>query len=80
MCNAKLSAAKTLVNGLAGENKRWKETVKLLKKQTFTTIGDCLLASAFVSYIGAFTTKFRLTLWRDKWLPDISAKQIPITD
>jgi len=28
MCNAKLSAAKTLVNGLAGENKRWKETVK----------------------------------------------------
>jgi len=37
------------------------------------------LASAFVSYIGAFTSKFRLDLWSNIWLPDITAKEIPIT-
>jgi len=58
-CEAKLSAAIKLVNGLSGENKRWKETVKRLKKETLSIIGDCLLASAFVSYIGAFNIKFR---------------------
>jgi len=62
-CEAKLKAAIKLVNGLSGENKRWKETVKQLRLKTLTTIGDCLLASAFVSYIGAFNIKFRLNLW-----------------
>lgn len=79
MCEAKLSAAKKLVNGLAGENKRWKETVKQLRSQTFSVIGDCLLASAFVSYIGAFNMKFRQELWKGKWIPDIDTQKIPIT-
>lgn len=55
-CENKLSAAIKLVNGLSGENKRWLQTVKVLKGQTLTIIGDALLASAFVSYIGAFTS------------------------
>jgi dynein heavy chain len=38
------------------------------------------LASAFVSYIGAFNIKFRLNLWSEVWLPDIINKKIPITD
>ena len=79
-CENKLSAAIKLVNGLSGENKRWLNTVKILKKQTLTIIGDALLASAFVSYIGAFTTKFRSELWQNTWLPDIIARQIPITE
>lgn len=70
-CENKLSAAIKLVNGLSGENKRWLNTVKQLKGQTLTIIGDALLASAFVSYIGAFTSKFRLELWQGTWLPDI---------
>ena len=71
-CENKLSAAIKLVNGLSGENKRWKLTVKILTGQTKTIIGDALLASSFVSYIGAFTSEFRLNLWKNNCLPDIS--------
>jgi len=45
-----------------------------------SVIGDALLASAFVSYIGAFSSKLRLELWKHTWLPDIMAKQIPMTE
>lgn len=38
------------------------------------------MASAFVSYIGAFTSSFRLDLWSKQWLPDIISMKIPITD
>ena len=80
LCQAKLHAAEKLVIGLAGENKRWGENVVILKENTLSIIGDVLLASAFVSYIGAFTSKFRLELWEKKWLPDIKDKKIPITE
>ena len=80
LCQAKLQAAEKLVVGLAGENKRWGENVVLLKENTLSIIGDVLLASAFVSYIGAFTTKFRAELWEKKWLPDIKDKKIPISE
>jgi dynein heavy chain len=69
-----------LVNGLSGENKRWGETVVELKHNTLTIIGDVLLASAFVSYIGAFSAKFRLNLWKNIWIPNIHALKIPITE
>jgi dynein heavy chain len=43
-------------------------------------IGNALLASAFVSYIGPFNYIFRARLWRDEWIPDINEKSIPITE
>lgn len=70
-CQEKLSAAEKLVNGLADENKRWGENVIKLKENTLSIIGDCLLASSFVSYIGAFNSKFRKRLWEDIWMKDI---------
>jgi len=79
MCEAKLSAAIKLVHGLSGENKRWGVTVKELNNRTSTIIGDCLLASAFVSYIGAFSSRFRQSLVNEFWLPDIALQQIPTT-
>ncbi len=45
-----------------------------------TLIGDVLLASAFVSYIGAFDFIFRKKLWESTWLPDLVARSIPISD
>ncbi len=56
---AKLNAAEKLVNGLAGENKRWKQNVIDLSENIRSVIGDALLASAFVSYIGAFSARLR---------------------
>ena len=77
---AKLSAAEKLVNGLAGENKRWSQNVKDLSENIRSIIGDTLLASEFVSYIGAFSIKLRKQLWSELWLPNIISKGIPITE
>ena len=79
-CQNKLTAAEKLVNGLAGENKRWGENVIELKANIRNVIGDVLLASEFVSYIGAFSAKLRVGLWKDIWIPDIISKQIPMTE
>ena len=75
-----LGLANRLTGGLADENKRWAENVLTLKDERFTMIGNALLASAFVSYIGPFNYIFRARLWRDEWIPDIVLKNIPITD
>jgi dynein heavy chain len=44
-CADKLQAAEKLVNGLAGENKRWSENVVFLQANIKSVIGDVLLAS-----------------------------------
>lgn len=70
-CNAKLESAKKLVEGLAGENARWKKLVEYLKKNKLSCIGDCMIAAAFVSYIGAFSARLRKYLWFDLWIKTI---------
>jgi len=59
-----LGLANRLTGGLADENKRWAENVLTLKDERLTMIGNALLASAFVSYIGPFNYIFRARLWR----------------
>jgi dynein heavy chain len=54
--------------------------VEFLKANIRSVIGDVLLASEFVSYIGAFSSTLRRELWQDTWLPDIVAKGIPFTE
>ena len=76
----KLESAQKLVQGLASENERWTQNVKVLKAKRLTVIGDTLLAAEFVSYIAPFTSKFRLRLWKDLWIPDIKGREIPITE
>ena len=75
-----LGLANRLTGGLADENKRWGENVLTLKDERTTMIGNALLASAFVSYIGPFNYIFRSRLWKDEWIPDITEKTIPITE
>ena len=43
-------------------------------------IGNALLAAAFVSYIGPFSSNFRTPLWKDTWIPDIAELKVPYTD
>ena len=79
-CQAKLGLAERLVNGLASEKERWGEEVKRLKEQEYQLVGDVLLGSAFVSYIGGFDYVYRNRLWRELWLPDIISKGIPVSE
>ncbi|XP_075248756.1 dynein beta chain, ciliary-like isoform X2 [Convolutriloba macropyga] len=65
-----IKLANRLVGGLASENVRWAESVKKFKQEEVTLPGDVLLISAFISYVGGFTKRYRLdltdNLWRDK--------------
>lgn len=63
----KLERAATLVECLAGERERWYETVTTLDSSYQYLPGDCLLATAFLSYMGPFVTNYReelMTLWQ----------------
>lgn len=48
---------------------RWAEVVKDFKQQQSTLCGDVLLITAFVSYLGYFTKKYRQELLDGIWKP-----------
>ena len=74
------SMADRLVNGLADEKVRWSKAVESFGVQEAQFVGDVLLASAFVSYVGAFNLQLRGSLVSEKWIPDMSNRKIPMTD
>lgn len=53
-CAKKLDLAQRLVNALGSEQDRWSQSIIDLGDQLGYIIGDVLLASAFVSYVGPF--------------------------
>ncbi|XP_054988433.1 dynein axonemal heavy chain 17 [Sorex araneus] len=76
--NRVISLANRLVGGLASENVRWAESVENYKGQGVTLCGDVLLISAFVSYVGYFTKKYRSELMDKFWVPYIEKLKVPI--
>ncbi|XP_063098488.1 dynein axonemal heavy chain 9 isoform X2 [Cavia porcellus] len=73
-----ISLANRLVGGLASENVRWAEAVQNFKRQERTLCGDILLIAAFISYLGFFTKKYRLSLMDGSWRPYLSQLVVPI--
>ncbi|XP_062448100.1 dynein axonemal heavy chain 9 [Rhea pennata] len=73
-----ISLANRLVGGLASENVRWAEAVKDFKQQQSTLCGDVLLITAFVSYLGYFTKKYRQDLMDGVWKPYLQQLKVPI--
>ncbi|XP_068610643.1 dynein axonemal heavy chain 9 [Brachionichthys hirsutus] len=73
-----ISLANRLVGGLASENVRWAEAVENFKRQERTLCGDVLLITAFISYLGYFTKRYRLQLMDNTWRPYLSQLQVPI--
>lgn len=53
--------------------------LKRYENEKIEMIGICLLAASFLSYAGPFTPNFREKMVFDDWLPDIRARQIPIS-
>ncbi|CAG7784872.1 unnamed protein product [Allacma fusca] len=66
---ATIDLANRLVGGLASEKIRWISNVKSYRDSTITIPGDMLLVTAFVSYVGSFTKKYRQDLLDKTWLP-----------
>ena len=75
----RLAAASKLIVGLSGERTRWTESVGDLQEQKTRLVGDCLLASSFLSYAGAFSNTFRAEMMSVKFDPDIRGREIPLT-
>ncbi|XP_078792424.1 dynein axonemal heavy chain 2 isoform X2 [Oryzias latipes] len=72
----KLDRAAKLVIGLAGEKIRWEERVKGLEEDVRFLVGDCLLAAAFLSYMGPFLSSYRAELL-GVWIAEIQTLEIP---
>ncbi|XP_040604880.1 dynein heavy chain 2, axonemal isoform X1 [Mesocricetus auratus] len=73
----KLERAGMLVSGLAGEKARWEETVQGLEEDLGYLVGDCLLAAAFLSYMGPFLTNYRDEIVNQIWIKKIRSLQVP---
>ncbi|NXJ83957.1 DYH17 protein, partial [Trogon melanurus] len=76
--NRVITLANRLIGGLASENVRWAESVEMFREQEKTLCGDVLLVSAFVSYVGYFTKKYRAELLEKRWIPFLSGLEVPI--
>uniref|UniRef100_A0A670I3M4 Dynein axonemal heavy chain 17 n=1 Tax=Podarcis muralis TaxID=64176 RepID=A0A670I3M4_PODMU len=76
--NRVISLANRLVGGLASENVRWAESVENFREQEKTLCGDVLLITAFVSYVGYFTKKYRTELLDKFWTPFLQQLKVPI--
>ena len=79
VCRRKMSAASTLINGLAGEKQRWTSQSKAFKEQLIRLSGDTLLACGFLSYSGPFNQEFRNQLM-NTWKALLKHKTIPYTN
>lgn len=49
-----------------------------LQRQTQTLPGDMLLVTAFISYVGCFTRKYRLDLMHKDWVPFVGKLKVNI--
>ncbi|XP_049940954.1 dynein beta chain, ciliary-like [Schistocerca serialis cubense] len=77
-----IDLANRLVNGLASENVRWRDSVANLKEAASMLPGDVLMVTAFISYVGCFTRQYRIDLQEKYWAPFIAQLDpaIPLTE
>ncbi|XP_069502374.1 dynein axonemal heavy chain 2 [Ambystoma mexicanum] len=73
----KLDRAGQLVSGLAGEKERWEATVAGLEEDLGYLVGDCLLAAAFLSYMGPFLSMYRDELVSEIWIRELHEFAVP---
>lgn len=78
-CAKRLNLANRLINALASEKDRWAESIENYGRQLDVLVGDVLISSSFVSYVGAFTKKYRDQLIKETFLNFLVGKKIPMS-
>lgn len=78
-CARRLDLANRLVNALGSEKVRWAESIIEMGEKLHVVIGDVLLASAFVSYVGPFNKKFREQIMNTKFVDFFRRSRIPMS-
>jgi len=77
-CAARLERAHKLIGGLGGERDRWTESVAQLQTDYANLVGDVLISSGSVAYLGPFTSTYRESLNKE-WLREMGRLNIPHT-
>ena len=78
-CNNKLERAEKLMGGLGGERVRWGEISQALGPKYNNLLGDCLLSSGVIAYLGPFTIPYRkeaVAIWQELCIE----KRLPQSD
>ncbi|CAD8115295.1 unnamed protein product [Paramecium sonneborni] len=91
-CKIQLSRAEKLITELGGEKESWKKKAADYRVDSKTIVGDCILSSGIVAYLGAFPIAYRddtIKIWQTlleklhiEFDPDYSLQKIlcdPIT-
>jgi len=78
-CARRMNLAQRLVGALGSESVRWSQAIIDLGEKLSVVIGDVLLASAFVSYVGPFNKKFRDMITNDRFLDFFRKNRIPMS-
>ena len=80
----KQDLARRLTVALSSEKIRWADNVQELHARKVLLVGDVLLTSAFISYIGPFTKQYRQELVENQWIPFLltakGGESIPISE
>ncbi len=58
---------------------RWTKDLEDLKQQRIRLLGDCLISSAFLSYVGAFSWEYRNEMVYKVWQDDVLERAIPLS-
>lgn len=78
-CSTKLIRATQLIGGLGGEKARWSDMSASLQVVYDNVVGDIMLASGAIAYLGAFTSAFREQALHH-WSAALSHKEIPCSE
>ncbi|KAJ0395885.1 hypothetical protein P43SY_002016 [Pythium insidiosum] len=78
-CSKKLTRATQLIGGLGGEKARWSEMSAKLQVVYDNVVGDIMLASGVIAYLGAFTGTFREKAVT-RWSGALQRQQIPCSE
>ncbi|XP_060604387.1 dynein axonemal heavy chain 1-like isoform X2 [Ruditapes philippinarum] len=78
-CEGRLVRADKLIGGLADEKERWKESVQKLESVINNFVGDVMVSSGYVAYLGTFTGKYRHSM-QEEWVAAIDTNKVPRTD
>ncbi len=79
LCGKKLVRAQKLISGLGGEKTRWTQAAETLQSIYDNLLGDVLISSGVIGYLGPFTAAFRDECIRD-WIKTVRSKQISCSD
>ena len=75
-CATKLDRASRLIGGLGGEKDRWTKFVADLSILYENSVGDILLSSGVIAYLGVFTASYRERCLAE-WAKSLKSNSIP---